>query len=80
MRLPVFLERDEDGVWIASIPALPGCHSQGQSRDEALENVEEAFQAILESYRKHGEAVPLPHSVEVTELELQTHAEGTSAT
>ncbi len=48
MKFNVTLDRDEDGVWIAQCPAIPGCVSQGNTEDEALENVKDAFQLCLE--------------------------------
>jgi predicted RNase H-like HicB family nuclease len=49
MNFKVVLQRDEDGGYIISCPALPGCHSQGDSMDEALENIKEAIAGCLES-------------------------------
>lgn len=49
MTLKIVLEPGEDGMVIASVPALPGCHSQGLTRDEALENIREAVVGWLES-------------------------------
>ncbi len=40
------------------VPALPGCNTQGDSFEEAVQNVREAIQAYLESLRAHGEAIP----------------------
>ena len=48
MKFIVTLDRDEDGAWIAECPSIPGCVSQGTTRDEALANVEEAIAACLE--------------------------------
>ena len=45
----VTLTPDEDGWIVASVPALKGCHSQGRTREEALENIREAIDAYLES-------------------------------
>ena len=59
---------DEDGVIVASCPALPGCHSQGGDREEALSNIEEAIAAYVESMMKHGE--PLPSYSELREIEV----------
>ncbi len=39
MKFPITLNRDEDGVWVAECPAIPGCVSQGVTRDEAVANV-----------------------------------------
>ena len=54
MKFLVTLEEDEDGFIVASCPALPGCHSQGRSREEALTNIREAIEGVIESMRKHG--------------------------
>lgn len=48
MDFDVFLEQDEDGWFIAHVPLLPGCQTQGRTREEALTRVEEAIQAHLE--------------------------------
>jgi predicted RNase H-like HicB family nuclease len=55
----VILEREEDGGYHAFCPALRGCHTQGDTLEEALANVREAIEAYLESLQKHGEAVPV---------------------
>ncbi len=54
----VSLEPDEDGYILASCSQLPGCHSQGRSRQEALRNIEEAIHGYLASMKHHGEAIP----------------------
>ena len=48
MKLMVSLDRDEDGVWIAECPSIPGCVSQGSTKEEALDNIKEAIQLCLE--------------------------------
>ena len=58
MKFAVTFETDEDGFVVASCPALPGCHSQGKTKDEALENIKDAIQGFVVSMRKHGEPVP----------------------
>jgi predicted RNase H-like HicB family nuclease len=70
MRYRVLIEQDEDGVYVAEVPALPGCISQGQTRSEAIHNVKEAIAAYLESLKAHGEAVPPPISEEVVEVDV----------
>ena len=69
LSLLVVFERDEDGWEVASCPTLPGCHSQGRTRDEALANIREAIRGYLASMREHGE--PLPASSEFQVLEVQ---------
>jgi predicted RNase H-like HicB family nuclease len=64
----VLIEPDEDGVYVAEVPALPGCISQGQSRAEAIANIKEAIAAYLESLKAHGDPVPPPISEEVVEV------------
>jgi len=49
MNFKVVLQEAEEGGYIVSCPALPGCHSQGCSMDEALENIKEAISGCLES-------------------------------
>ncbi len=48
MRVHVVLEQDEDGFWVAEVPAMPGCLSQGNTREEALANIREAIEGWLE--------------------------------
>lgn len=69
MRYRVIIEADEDGVFVAECPALPGCISQGTTRAEALENIKEAIEAYLESLRKHDEPIPPPIYEETVEVE-----------
>lgn len=54
MKFLVTIERDEDGVWVVICPAIPGCVSQGASRDEALANVREAILACLQVRAERG--------------------------
>jgi len=55
----VILEHEEEGGYHAFCPALKGCHTQGDTVEEALANVREAIEAYLESLQKHGEAAPM---------------------
>ncbi|MBZ0290698.1 MAG: type II toxin-antitoxin system HicB family antitoxin [Anaerolineae bacterium] len=54
----VILYTDEDGYWIAEVPSLPGCGSDGATKAEALERVKEAIQVWIEAAREHGEPIP----------------------
>ncbi len=54
MRLKVILEPSDEGGYTVSVPALPGCISEGDSRDEALQNIREAIELYLEA----DDAVP----------------------
>ena len=70
MRYRVLIEQDEDGVFVAECPALPGCISQGESRSEALNNIEEAMQGYLASLAKHNDPVPPSIHEEIVEIAL----------
>jgi predicted RNase H-like HicB family nuclease len=48
MKLHVVIEKDESGYYVAEIPALPGCFSQGKTREEALTNIREAIEGWFE--------------------------------
>jgi len=58
VKFRIILETDEDGVFVANVPSLPGCVSQGATRTEALSNVREAIEGYLESLRDRGEPIP----------------------
>lgn len=68
MKYRVFLEQDEDGMWVAEVPSLPGCISQGSSRQEAVDNVREAIEAYLESLEARNEPIPPPITEEIVEI------------
>ena len=68
MKYRVLIEPDEDGMFVAEVPSLPGCISQRATRAEALANIKEAMQAYLESLKKHNEPVPLSITQEVVEI------------
>jgi predicted RNase H-like HicB family nuclease len=57
-RFTVILEREDEGGYHAFCPALRGCHSQGDTIEEALANIQEAAAVYIESLRAHGEPMP----------------------
>jgi predicted RNase H-like HicB family nuclease len=69
MKYRVTIQQDEDGQFVAECPALPGCISQGSTREEARKNIIDAIAGYLQSLRKHDEPVPPPISEEVVEVE-----------
>ena len=69
MKMRVLIEQDEDGNFVATCPTLPGCISQGDTRQGALANIRDAIAGYIESLRKHGEPVPPPISEDVVEVE-----------
>ena len=66
MKFSVTVDRDESGAWIAECPAIPGCVSQGQTKQEALKNIREAIGLCLEVRSERG----LPLTVEVKQVEV----------
>lgn len=68
MKLRVVIEQDEDGVFVAVCPTLPGCVSQGKTREEAIENIKDAIAGYVESLKKHNEPVPPSIEEEVVEV------------
>lgn len=69
MKYRVLIEQDEDGVFVAEAPSLPGCISQGRTRAEATDNIKEAIALYLESLNSHNEPVPPPITEELVEVE-----------
>ncbi len=68
MKFRVHIQPDEDGMFVAECPTLPGCISQGDTRETALRNIKDAIAGYLASLSKHSEAVPLPVNEEVVEV------------
>jgi len=66
MKLLVTIDRDEDGMYVAECPSIPGCVSQGKTEKEALKNVREAIKACLEVRAERG----MPLTVAVREVEV----------
>lgn len=69
MKYRVLIETDEDGMYVAEVPSLPGCISQGKTRNEALTNVKEAIAGYLESLKAHGDPIPPSIQEEIIEVE-----------
>ncbi len=70
MKFRVMIEQDEDGMYVVECPALPGCVSQGRTREEALRNIQDAIRGYLESLKKHNEPIPPPIEEEIVEVSL----------
>lgn len=68
MKFVVTLEQDENGIWVVDCPAIPGCVSQGTTRDEALLNIQDAIAGCLEVRAELG----MPLAVETEQVEVAT--------
>jgi predicted RNase H-like HicB family nuclease len=73
MRYTVILEREADGGFVATVPALPGCVSQGDTRDEVVRNIREAADLYIEDCIASGDPVPTEAGREYFELVTGTH-------
>jgi predicted RNase H-like HicB family nuclease len=69
-RFRVIVEQDEDGVYIASVPALQGCYSQGVTIKEAIENIKDAIKLHIEARRSLNEPIPIESAIEEVEVNV----------
>ncbi len=67
----VLIERDEEGIYIAKVPEIPGCYTQGKSVEQAMERIKEAIQVCVEAEK---EEYPQMKFVGVQQLEMPAHA------
>jgi len=68
MKLPVVITLGEDGYFVAEIPVLPGCISQGRTREEALANIKEAAELCLESMEEEDWSLPKEYTLDQIEV------------
>ncbi len=54
----VIIFRGEDGYWVAECPSLPGCISQGETKEKAIENIKEAISLYIEALKE--DSLPIP--------------------
>jgi len=73
MRYTLVLEREADGGYVASVPALPGCVSQGDTRDEVMRNIREAADLYIEDCIASGDPVPTEAGKEFLELTTSSY-------
>lgn len=69
MRYTVVLEKETDEGYVASVPALPGCVSQGDNRAQALANIREAIELYVEDCKDAGDPIPTEAGKEFVEVE-----------
>jgi predicted RNase H-like HicB family nuclease len=72
MDYPVVLWPGDDGFWVAECPIIPGCVSQGATRDDALDNIREAIQLCLET--REAEGWRLPREYEFTRVAVDARS------
>ena len=69
MKYRILVEQDEDGKYVAECPTLPGCISEGETRQEAIISVKDAIEGYISSLKKHNEPIPPPIEEEVVEVD-----------
>ncbi len=69
LTLPIIVESDSDGYFV-SCPALQGCYSQGDTYEEAVENIKDAIRLHIEDRRANGEEIPEAASVSLSTVEV----------
>lgn len=70
LRFRVLIAQDEDGIFVAEVPTLPGCISQGFTRKEALANAHEAIELYIESLDAYGDPIPPAITEEIVEIKI----------
>jgi predicted RNase H-like HicB family nuclease len=70
MKFRILVEPDEDGVFVATVPSLPGCVSQGATRETALLNIREAIEGYVQSLRERNEPIPPAIDEEVIDVAM----------
>ena len=70
MRMMVTIDRDENGVWVVHCPSIPGCVSQGNTKEGALANIREAIGLCMEERAEQG----LPLTIETRQVEVTLEA------
>ncbi len=70
MKYRVLIEQDEDSVYVAEAPTVPGCTSQGETREATVENIKETTTVYLKSLEAHDAPVPPPITEELVEVHV----------
>jgi predicted RNase H-like HicB family nuclease len=69
-RFPIIIEQDEDGIYIASVPSLAGCHTQAKTLDELMERIKEAIQLYIETENISEEEIRSMNFIGLQEIEV----------
>ncbi len=70
MKFRILIKQDKDGVFTSEVPELPGCISQGNSREESITNIKDAISGYLTSLKKHGEPIPFSIDEDIVEVHV----------
>ena len=69
-RFTVVVEQDEEGIYIASCPAIQGCYTQGDTYQEAVDNLKDVIRLHIEARRELGEPIPLEVAIDEVEVSV----------
>lgn len=69
-KFPVIIEKDKDGFFVADCPDLPGCHTQGNTIEEAITNIRDAIKLNLKILKEEKQTIPKFETVSLTSLEV----------
>lgn len=69
-RFPIIIEQDEDGIYIASVPSLAGCHTQAKTLDELMERIKEAIQLYIEAENISEEEIRSMNFIGLQEIKV----------
>lgn len=70
MNYRILIEQDEDGIFVAGSPALPGCISQAKTRTEAIDNIKDAIYGYVQSLKNHNEPFPPSINEEIVDVAI----------
>ena len=70
MKFRIFIKQDEDGMFVSEVPELPGCISQGDTREAAITNIKDAISGYVTSLKKHNEPIPFSIDEETVEIHV----------
>lgn len=70
LTFPIIIEKDEDGIFVADCPDLQGCHTQGNSIEEAIANIRDAIKLHVKILLEDKEEIPQLEAVSLTSLQI----------
>ncbi len=70
MKFRIFIKQDDDGIFVSEVPELPGCISQGDTREDAVINIKDAISGYITSLKKHDEPIPFSIDEETVEIHV----------
>ena len=68
LKLPVVITQDEDGYFLAEVPVLTSCYTQGKTYEEALENIRDAIKLHIEARKALGEQIPIEVAIDEVQI------------